>query len=86
MRVSGSEYSTSEPEERPRPRVVMVVSGNSCLRMSLRCRAVWSASGWTARAMMISVGVLVLMEVMSWGMRAFVWSLLAMGMSAPRMK
>ena len=40
MRVSGSEYSNSEPEERPRPRVVMVVAGNSCFRISLRCRAV----------------------------------------------
>ena len=32
VRVSGSEYSNSEPEESPRPSVVMVVVGNSFCR------------------------------------------------------
>ena len=45
VRVSGSEYSSSEPEESPRPSVLMVVVGNSFCRRLLRWRVVWSASG-----------------------------------------
>ena len=47
---------------------------------------VWSASGWIEKAIIISDGLFVWMEVMSCGMRTLVWSLFAIGISPPSIK